>query len=316
MKVTNHESIVEKPVVNKQIIAYFDHEFERPTAKKIDADFNELVDNGFTHVVLTMSEGDIASPRRMQTVKTLATEASARGLEVWLNAWGVAGMFGGEARSYHYESGEPGCFCNDKACAVGHHWLRSAEEVGVDTVFLDEPEMRCDEHHDKGYELSFLERYTMAAGQLGLACVVVLPADERRTQQLIDVAALPDVAEIATDAYYQNAFKNIKEADRLAYVAKWAIRTKKAADMSGKASHGWAQSFGIQKGNEMMIGEHITIIKRILGSLGVWGHHGCESIAENVPGFQKPGTLSPMQHWDATLRPLRKLREAKGELAA
>lgn len=317
MKMANHENIDEKPETYRQMVSYFDHEFERPTLQKIDADITEMLENGFTHVVLTMSESDIRSPQRMQVIETFMTEARARGLKVIIDFWNFAHMTGGEAYSFHQESGEPSCICNKKARDLTYRGLGKAAEVGADTVMWDEPEMRCPDHKGQGYELPYIEQFTEAANQLNLANVVVLPTDWHRRQQFIDIASLPYVDELGDDSYFECVFdKRITEENRLAYVWDWNSYTKRVADWAGKRSHGWIQNFWIPQGREAMIGEHIVTVKRAVGDIAIWGFHGCESIAEHVPKFYRPGTLSPMQHWQATLQSLAELREEEGELVA
>lgn len=87
---------------------------------------------------------------------------------------------------------------------------------------------------------------------------------------------------------------------------------KHVAGVAGKRSHTWVRNFGVSEGREAMIDEHIAIAREAIGSVAVWGFHGCAS----VPNFHKEGTLSPMQHCSTTLRFLRKLREKRGDVVA
>lgn len=313
MKVARQENVAVEASAQRQIVSYFDHEFSRPAVQKIDADLTEMKNNDFTHVVLTMSEGDIETRARRSTVRTLISEIQDRDLQVWIDPWHVGSVFGGEAQSLFEQSGEMSCFCNPKLDNLMNKWIDTAAELGTDTIFWDEPEMKCDNHHNKGYELPFLEKYIAAAGQLALSSVVVLPADERRSKQFVDVSALPDVVEIGSDPYFPNAFdKTITEAKRLGYQWYWSNYVKQVAEAAGKRSHIWIQNFGIPEGREAMIEEHITTAKEVIGSIAIWGFHGCAS----VPDFHKEGTLLPMRHWETTVQTLNKFKDDGDELVA
>lgn len=284
---------------NRQIVSYFDHEFIDMTPEKIDADLAEMVEGCFTDVVLTMSERDIIYGSRTRTVETLVNEIRSRDMGVWLDPWGVGDVFGGEAKSLFKASGQIGCFCNPKLHNMINRWIDTAAKVGGDTVLWDEPEMKCDEHRNRGYEFDFLKQYTEAAGRLALSSMVVLPADMARKQQFIDVAALPDVIGIGADAYYPCVFdENITEDKRLDYVRYWSDYTKRVADNVGKESHGWVQTFWVPEDREVIISEHLAIVKKIVGNVAVWGYKGCES----VPNFDgtRPGMTRPRVAWNAT----------------
>lgn len=316
MEVASHEVVREQSETPRLTLAYFDHEFSRLPAKKIDNDISEIVDIGFTDVVLTVSEGDMRSKARRHILQIIKREMEARGLTLRADPWHVGNIFGGEAKTYFEE--EMGCFCNPKLHKLVHEWLGFVAMLGFEGVFFDEPEMKCKEHKHKGYEFGFLEEYTSFAGELGLASTVVLPADERHIPQFAKVAALPDVVRLGVDPYFPNAFKRdkITEAMRPAYVEWWMRFIADIANAAGKKSEGWVQSFDVPEGQESMISEHLAIARQYVGSIAVWGFHGCEAIADNVLEFRKPGTLSPVQHWGATVRPIREFSQEAGKLVA
>ncbi|HYZ28199.1 MAG TPA: hypothetical protein VE570_04010, partial [Thermoleophilaceae bacterium] len=71
--------------------AYFGSRIPRHVA----ADMERLAELGFTGVLHTFSENDLAWYRG--TMKQLVTRSHEAGLEVQIGPWGLGGLFGGEA---------------------------------------------------------------------------------------------------------------------------------------------------------------------------------------------------------------------------
>lgn len=304
VKPSSSEASLQATDRSRRIVAYFDHEFSEPSLEKVACDTDEMREAGFDNVVLCITEKDIASPSRLDFLTDAVTHMKDRGLGVWADPWSVGSVFGGEGGSAFEKSGEKRCLCNPKLDALMHHWLDATASTGIDTVFWDEPEMKdCRKHRND--EFSFLEKYTAAAGRLALKSVVCLCADESKKQQLVQVANLPDVIEVATDPYFPNPFPSpkITEDIRLQYVERWADFTRKTAEDAGIDWHIWVQAFGIPKGRESMIDEHIDILRsRGVGSVAVWGFRGCES----VPSFVKESDAPPRVLWERVKHSLAK----------
>ncbi|MFC1573089.1 hypothetical protein ACFL6M_05765, partial [Candidatus Eisenbacteria bacterium] len=105
---------------------------------------------GFERIVHTFSENDLYYfPDTMKEIVTLSREA---GLEVQLDPWGVAGVFGGEAFSrwiveepelvQRGPSGRPlggACLNNPRLAERMVEWLDAAARCGPDWIFWDEP---------------------------------------------------------------------------------------------------------------------------------------------------------------------------------
>ena len=107
---------------------------------------------GVDDVVLVMSESDLRwNPGTMTELVQIARDA---GLEPWLTAWAIAGVFGGETASYAVGEHPEAC----QRDSVGRHvpalcprqepfrhvmrsWLYAAAEAGVRTVQWDEPQL-------------------------------------------------------------------------------------------------------------------------------------------------------------------------------
>lgn len=298
------EVLLDKPEkqaqANRQIVSYFDQEFMDLTPEKATEDINEIVAAGYTTVVLCITERDLASPERLRRLCDLVTEMKERGLEVWADPWNLCGMFGGEAISYFEEAKEKRCMCNPKARKLIDYWTEIIPGLGINVIFLDEPEMKCDDHRFQ--EIQFLEKVTAKAGTIGLESVVCLCADYRRQWHLKEVAAMPDVVELAADPYpYPHPYvfdKGVPKADRLDFITEWTIDTRRAAEAAGKRSHIWQPTFGITRGHEFEIVENLLTVRQHIGSSAVWGFRGCMS----VPNFDAvtPRTLDPLVAWNTT----------------
>jgi hypothetical protein len=101
-------------------------------------------------IVLTMSEADLRWSRG--TIRQLVGAAHNAGLEVWLDPWGVGGVFGGEALSAfvgefpeecqitNQEQRLPrACPCSPRFRSLLHSWIAAAAETEADGIFWDEP---------------------------------------------------------------------------------------------------------------------------------------------------------------------------------
>lgn len=114
------------------------------------ADLRDLAERGFTGVLHTFSENDLAHYREQLT--RLVAASHDVGLEVQLGPWGLGGVFGGEAESAwaaaHPDRGQvlddgtrlgAGCLCDPQFRAFVRAWADAAVEAGADRVFWDEP---------------------------------------------------------------------------------------------------------------------------------------------------------------------------------
>jgi hypothetical protein len=133
--------------------AYFGNRVPRHVA----ADMEALAARGFTGVLHTFSENDLAYYRG--TMKRLVAASHDAGLEVQIAPWGVCQMFGGEAESrftaHHPEVGQvletgrrtpSGCPNDPRVRAFCREWADAAIETGADRIFWDEPHWVHPEH--------------------------------------------------------------------------------------------------------------------------------------------------------------------------
>lgn len=276
----------------RRIISYFDHEFLPLSYERATDDVTEMIEKGFTNVVLCVTESDVVSKERQTYLRDVVDMMRTQNLDVWADPWGVGSVHGGEARSLFKERGELSCMCNPKLDGLLQSWLDTVNSLGIDTIFWDEPEMKCDDHRQD--EVRYLEVYTAEAARRGLESVVCLCANDRKRRQLTEVAALDTVAEVATDPYFPNAFSGAITSDnRREYVRDWANFTVATAEAAGKRSHVWVQLFDIPKNAEGLANEHLADCRQALADVAFWGFRGCVS----VPNFAKASQVAPLEAW-------------------
>lgn len=134
-------------------VAYFGNRIVRHVAQDMDA----LARRGFTGVLHTFSENDLAFYR--ETMGEIVACSHAAGLEVQIGPWGVCQLFGGEAESrftaWYPEVGQlletgrrtpSGCPCDPRVRAFVRSWIDAAIDTGADRVFCDEPHWVHPEH--------------------------------------------------------------------------------------------------------------------------------------------------------------------------
>lgn len=128
--------------------------------RHVEADMADLASRGFTGVLHTYSENDLAYYREQMTRIVAASHAA--GLEVQVGPWGFGGMFGGEAESRfavsHPELGQvfaggrriaAPCPTQPRFRAHLREWASAAVESGADRVFWDEPHWSHPSRYDE-----------------------------------------------------------------------------------------------------------------------------------------------------------------------
>jgi hypothetical protein len=133
--------------------AYFGNRILRHVA----ADMEQLAARGFTGVLHTFTENDLAYYR--ETMARIVAASHDAGLEVQIGPWGVCQVFGGEAESrftaWHPEVGQvlddgrrtpSGCPNNPRVRAFVREWIDAAVDTGADRIFCDEPHWVHPEH--------------------------------------------------------------------------------------------------------------------------------------------------------------------------
>jgi hypothetical protein len=135
--------------------AYFGSRIPRHVA----ADMEALAARGFTGVLHTYSENDLAY--YSGTMNELVRLSHDAGLEVMVGPWGVCQMFGGEAFGRFIganpelgqilEDGRwtpAGCPNQPRVREFVHRWIDAAVQTGAERIFCDEPHWVHPEHFD------------------------------------------------------------------------------------------------------------------------------------------------------------------------
>jgi N-acetylmuramic acid 6-phosphate etherase len=134
-------------------VSYFGNRILRHVA----ADMEDLARRGFTGVLHTFTENDLAYYRK--TMEQIVEASHAAGLEVQIAPWGVCQMFGGEAES-RFTARRPelgqvldtgratpsGCPNQADVRSFVRKWADAAVETGADRIFWDEPHWVHPEH--------------------------------------------------------------------------------------------------------------------------------------------------------------------------
>ncbi len=140
-------------------VSYFGNRILRHVA----ADMDDLAARGFTGVLHTMSENDLAYYR--DTLGRIVEISHAAGLFVQVGPWGLGRTFGGEAESLFVanhphvgqvlDSGRPvaaGCLNSEAYREFVRSWATAAVETGADRIFWDEPHWAHPAHFDEPLE--------------------------------------------------------------------------------------------------------------------------------------------------------------------
>lgn len=128
-------------------VSYFGVRNPQYTARDLD----EMVRLGFDYVVVTFSEDDYRF--YLESVATCVEQAHERGLEVWVDPWGVGGIFGGEAfteiGAWEVEAQQQRsdgrslpllCPTSDVVRDYLKRWITTvADRLQADAIFWDEP---------------------------------------------------------------------------------------------------------------------------------------------------------------------------------
>lgn len=141
-------------------------------------EIEHLKNSGFDTVLITFSENDYFFYHK--TICKLVETAKTAGFTVYLNPWGVLGIFGGEAFSKWLvdypeiwqkdNSGKPAgsaCINNPVTEKLLFDWSQKAVETGCDYIFWDEPHF-------------YFKDFQKDTGVWGCACDICRNAFEKK----------------------------------------------------------------------------------------------------------------------------------------
>jgi len=265
--------------------------------RHVGADVRRLRNEGFDIVVHTFSEGDLRFYRK--TARDIVEVTKETGMRVWIDPWGVGGVFGGEAFSdaaLHHQDWLQVAADGNKlpACCPSNpgfqgfmrEWTDAALETGADAVFWDEPHFYSDENqrapcHCK-YCRDLAEQGKPAIGTFlrdvcgrvrsrgGQNVVCVLPSTLERKD-----TGLENVMNLGSTPFWA-----MHDADPENYVALLGRELQAVASRARVQTHLWIQGFKIPAGREDEI-RRSTIAAGQLGIdvIAIWGFDACESMS-------------------------------------
>ncbi len=217
------------------------------------ADFKELAQR-FSWVVLPITEQDIRHSRR--TISDLVKTAHDAGMEVWVGAWGIAGLFGGEGLSSIGHLCPQSCRVQDEL----KRWTEVVAESGAEGAFLDEPRKRCCSINGILFDLTFV------LSQAGIQTHLCLSPEHPWPDMLMLKGHLTSVG---TDPY--NVFR--PELELVPYIDDWANEAKRAAKDAGAQTHGWVRGFSVPAGQEGAIAFSLKLWATAdVDRVGVWSY--------------------------------------------
>lgn len=124
--------------------------FSSRTLRHVRADLDDIVKHGCTYVVHCFTETDLAYYR--ETMREVVEATREAGLEVWLDPWGVAGIFSGETLTRfpldHPETWQvlsdgrrlpAACPNHPQTRSFLREWVDACAAAGGDVIFWDEP---------------------------------------------------------------------------------------------------------------------------------------------------------------------------------
>jgi hypothetical protein len=124
--------------------------FGNRTLRHVRADMQDVAASGFDYVVHCFTESDLIWG--VESMREIVKVSHDAGLEVHLDPWGVAGVFGGEALSkfvtWEVEACQVlaggtrmGVACLNQPALMPwlREWIDAAVDIGGDVLFFDEP---------------------------------------------------------------------------------------------------------------------------------------------------------------------------------
>ncbi len=316
-------------------VSYFGNRILR----HVREDMRALRGAGFDLVVHAASENDFRYYGG--TLRNIVEVSRDAGLEVWLDPWGVGGVFGGEAETAVALEHPEWCQLDQDgarlpACCPSHpgfrrylvEWIEFALASGADSVFWDEPHFfgepragaracAC-EHCKQAAEAGrALEPDATAAAAAVLAFVHWACGEVARRGGRNAVCPLPHDG----DPLRRAAWRACARAPRLASFGTtpfWALRGEapeacvgvyaaevaEVAAGAGTSGHVWIQGFRIPAGREEDIARGMrAAAAQAIEVIAFWGFEACAAMSALA-------CERPERAWSTFIQTIRELRGA------
>ena len=295
-------------------------------------DLPDIARAGCDFVVHTFSEHDVAF--YTDSLRAMVEATHADGLEVWLDPWGVGGLFAGEAfsdflvrnpqsRVVDTVGGLAPMACPNapETRALLLDWVDKAASIGADAIFWDDPTSveggcvctNCQElfrsRHGTGLTglegaavrqfhhdslRAFLDDMTQAASAHGLGNVAGVLPRADLLAQAVEMGA---VRTVATSPLWQAHSKPVDD-----YVRQACMDTVARCRAGGKQPMAWLQAFGLPAGSEGDIVRAASIMRECgIEAVAAWSYRG----GEPMTGVRSE---RPSEAWEAVKEAFRLLK--------
>jgi len=252
-------------------------------------DLATIKDGGIDYVVHTFSEEDMEF--YLDTMRKIVRTSKEMGLEVYLDPWGVARIFGGEAYSKFLllnddarlvtregKKGYGACMNNPDTLEFMKNWVDAAYYAGGDYIFWDEPHFSLITNKDGCFCNICGEKFKEEFGE---ELKKATPEDLSLFRGLTKLNFLKEVMEYSHIKGMKNVlcllphdedlewekFAEIKFLDVFGTDPYWVLkpvgfenwmktRVEKVSKLSrrfGKESEIWIQNFKVRKGEEVLM---------------------------------------------------------------
>lgn len=228
---------------------YFNH--AREDLKKIARHCN--------FVVHTFSETDFYYHR--SCLKAIFDYSKKLGLEVWVDPWGVGGVFGGESFSrFLLENRDSwqrlpdgrkvasACLNNQKFRRFLKDWITAAADIGSEVIFWDEPHQKIFQQKIIQEFLSDMFRFAKKKRLKNALCIYALNSPEYDIYW-DGLASLPELDIFGCDPYWR-LNQNENPVNFVKFFSRKVFDTCRRYRKEGQI---WLQAMALPKGKEREI---------------------------------------------------------------
>ena len=281
--------------------------------RHVRSDMHRLRKQGINLVVHTFSENDLLHYK--STMGEIAAATKDAGLDVWLDPWGVGGIFGGEAFSRVALDRPdlqqvtcdgkrlPACCPNNpefRKFLVG--WIESACRTDADGIIWDEPHFFmdksanilgcfCEYCKDLGEKmdvpatdarmmsillfLSWAFKHVAAAGKENVLCLLPEDFQENKWARVMKTTRDNGLTNLGTDPYWVLRGEEPEDC-----ITRFGGKATSLATKLRVKSHIWIQGFNVPSGREVEITRAVLAAGRLSPDvIAIWGFEGCAAMS-------------------------------------
>ncbi len=272
--------------------------------RHVTSDMHALRRSGFDIVLHTFSEEDLRFYRK--TMRDIVSTSRDAGLAVWLDPWGLGGIFGGEAFS-EAALREPDwrqvdadgsrlpacCPSNPGFRGFAADWISAACATEAGAVFWDEPHFVSDPAGQRGCHCKHCDRigggshHLVLTGFLMWAFRLVRESGKKNVLCLLPEhfsgfpkEALGSLVESGLHNIGTDPFWFLRGEDPVDAVTGFGDPVAAAARACGIESHIWIQCFKAPSGRESEITRAVVSAARLSPDVvAAWGFEGCAAMS-------------------------------------